>query len=1038
MRCELAQPNPVGWTMFDWFEVSKVALMWLNVNVLKAYMEELWERTGKWLMTTKQDTDKMPDIDNFDHTFDTIQRLHQSFNGDHSGIAGAVRTVYRRAKRCKFGRAYASGPSIQMINRILRRWLTSNILRDFDFKNCHPSILLDLCTKHGIATPLLRAYVKDPTAFRLEIGSDGKTKVLAAIYMDKDRRCGAWLIAFAAEMDRVEEAFETLFKDDFNDICRHYTRDNLRGAFMARILQQYEAGLLKIVTERVQLWGVAIAAYIFDGFMIRKQLAEGDVGTDASLPEDFLAQLNALVAQAGFNSVKLEEKPVEPINLEQYALQKGMPWIAPPQRDAPRATVLHNRIPDDEIDSRLGLRGVLQVDCAMGGGKSYQMRRLIARARGMGLRVLILTSRQLLGSSWKGELERNLAEYKDDLAFYLDQESLRYADVSGYDVLIIDESRSACSTTVSVTNGDNGSNIATHFEQIKELVKHARWIVGLDADVRVDGATTTMMRQFAAWRGEELQEYRHEGWAMARTVHVQDTKVLIKQMCQQARDGKTFGVCCGSKKMAKQLHVMLVDIVGSDKVRIYTSEDGNPRDLENVDEHWANRIIIFTSKITTGVSFNAKVNEGAVCCVYVFPCAKSASPREMWQMTGRFRELETGVIWLAVQERTADNASQALLRSDVDALYQQQMASLCLSKAKMKLTAYDQVERNFTQSITQWVRFFKYMARTKGYDIFDDFALQPQTVDVQNFDDAKSSLEELEEVKMATVNVGNIPTDMVEKLEKLSRGTLLKQEDLVDFYLFEEHTGVTLTWNHQHAWQKLRIKKTYPDIAPDSITPLAVRILDETFSQRFNLAMAECSTDRQRQYLGLIERTKSSVPNLVPGIGVLLRDMEELALAMGLDSALDFNVTPDTDPDARRLHAAITELRKGNGVPSMAGSNKAFIKNAFHHVFGIDVLFKKPNKVSTTFKRAETLAALRLEVVLRQLFHGAEVTRRDETISTDVAIAALKQLIADCGPTPAELQPEGTKSKRTLVQDTLENAFDRIDDGGFEETKGDE
>ncbi|KAG5177499.1 hypothetical protein JKP88DRAFT_274163 [Tribonema minus] len=1068
MRCELPQPNPDGWTTFDWFDVRRLAAIWLNIEVLKAYMTEVWAKTGKWIRRTRQDKAYLEGIDSFEQTFETIKRLHAAFNGSHTGIAGSIRTVYKRAKRIKFGRVYATGPTLQMMNKILRRWLTSEILRDFDFCNCHPSILHDLCVRHGIDAPLLRGYVLEPSAIRTEIGSDGKTKVLAAIYMDRDRTRGQWLIDFGMEIDRVVAAFEDIYKEDYDELKRHYDRDNIRGAFMARILQQYEAGLLKIVTEKVMSWGVHIAAFIFDGFMIRKRLeGEDDEGTDASLPADYMAQLNALVHRAGFPSVSLEEKPIEAIDFEEYARLNGLQWTNPAPVQVRRAL---SRIPDSVIDNFHG--GVLKIDSSMSSGKSYQMRRLIARSRSQGLRVLILTSRQLLASTWKGEIERELSEFKHELTFYqdakrdkdrgkmsaasdpiliLEQESLMHAFVYGYEVVIIDEARSAASTIVSTTNGEHGSRIADHYIQIHNVVTSAQYVVGLDADFTVDGAADLLMRRFAAWRNEILQEYVHDGGSMVRTVRINSENVLLSQMCRQAQQGLTFGVCCGSKKMARKIYHMLVGIVGAEHIRLYTAEDGDASDLENVDLHWANRIVIYTSRITTGISFNRKEGDGAASCIYVFPCAKTASAREMWQMTGRFRNLVTGIIYLSCNETTAGHASISLLRIDVDRQFEQQMQSLKQSTEKMKrdgvaavnaavaiadadrlrpvadwksydlitaLRAYDAVERATTISITQWIRFFRYMARLKGYDVFDDYA-RGGHVDLERFYKAAEYVEEVEIAKMATVKIDQICDKMEKTIKSLSRNTFVSQEDMARLLIFEEETGVTPGWNHVEASNKLRIKASYPEIAAEDITPHAVRILDTTASKRLNVALVQSSSEAYRQYLGIIERTRSSIPNLIPGVGVLLRDMHQLAVAIGLEGVLDFENVPDLFSDGRRILTAIKELRAGNGIRTCASDTSTFIRNAFEEVFGIVISTKPgPNKMHKDIKAADAIARFDLDTALRANFSD-ERQPRDERTSHDDAVRQLKDLIDAMGPNESlqdamnVLRAQGSKRKRT-------------------------
>lgn len=1038
MKCHLVQPNPKGWKhMRDVYDINRAELLYLNPDVIRRYMEEHWAQTGKWLRKTRQDEDNMKPLDTFSDVFDTIQRLHAAFDGQRGGTAGTIRVMYRRAKRCKFGRLYAymqpTGPSIQMLNKILRRWVTSTVLRDFDFRNCHPSILFDLCERHGIDAPLLRAYVRDPTPRRFEIGEDGKMRVLAAIYMEKDRTRSPWLIDFAAEMDRVEAALELVYHEDYARMSHKYDGRNLRGAFMAAILQQYEAGLLHVVTEHVKTWGVDIVSYVFDGFMIRKHLEGGSPeGTDANLPEDFLARLNALVREAGFPSVVLEEKPIEPVDFEQYALQRGMAWR--PVREGPERAPIQ-RIENADIDALLGERGVVQIDASMCSGKSHQMRRVIVEKRRAGLSVVIVTSRQLLATGWVGELLRMLGEFRHDLTFYKDRsetkfnpgsnpilvvehESIHNVDVGGYDLVIFDEVRSGCSTIVSKTNGTNGSKIRDHHDLLRELVVGARWVIGLDADIKVDGAVETLMQTFADWRGEEVRKYEHQGGVMDRAVRMQDPDVLVAIMCRQARAGEVFGVCCGSKMMAKRLYAMLVKIVGADKVLLYTREDGDASDLRDVNAHWKGRIVIFTSRITTGIDF-----EGEVACVYVFPCALTAAPREMWQMTGRFRTVASGVIWLACKEVTAAKASSPMLRSDVDTAYNHQFQPLERSDDKMerdratatekavavvsadhltktldwkvstllkKLAAYDRAERHVTKSPVAWIRYFKYMARLKTYTVFDDYASRPRDLDTSDYDAAKDELEELEDFKMEVVDVAEISDDMYESLESLGQQRFIKRQAMADLFASAQKTGVTPAWNHLHAYNKARIKRLYPDIAPDAITPASVSVLDRTFSKRYHVKMVEVG-EGLRHFIGLRERTESSIPNLVPGTGVMLHDMHRLAVAIGLDNVLDMDTVPDTTARVRELDAAIAELRRGSSVPCNPGPVGRFVKEAFVHVFGIDVTFKTPNQFSKAYRTAEELAPLRMDAILREKMGGVKVRAHFETPAV-AELPALRQL----------------------------------------------
>ena len=1045
MRCPLEQPDPAKWLhMSDVFDICRVALLFLNIEVIRRYMTEYWARAGKWLRKTKADHTYMKPIDTFEDTFTTIQRLHASFHGQHNGTAGAIRVLYRRAKQVKYGRLYAymkpQGPTLQMLNKILRRWVTSTVLRDFDFKNCHPSILLDLCNTHNIDAPLLREYVRDPTAFRAEIGTDGKMRVLAAIYMEKDRTRGQWLIHFAAEVDRIEAAFERIFHEDYNAVAHGgYDGNNMRGAFMARILQQYEAGLLHIVTEHVKTWGVAITAYVFDGFMIRKRLeGEEAEGTDAQLPDDFLARLNALVREAGFPSVVLEEKPIDPVDFEQYAHQQGMAWALLPGTSV-RVPVAH--LTNQVIDDLLGDRGVVQIQAPMCSGKSFQMRRVIRNVRRDGLSVIIVTSRQLLAMGWWGELRRSLKELRSDVTFYKDREegnfnpganpilvveheSFDKVDVEGYDLVIFDEVRSACSTVISKTNGTNGSKVDAHYIKMEKLVRGARWVVGLDADVSIDGAVQTLMETFAHWRGEELRSYVHPGGAMGRTVRIQDPDVLREHMCKRALAGEVFGVCCGSRTMARRIHAMLVglDGIGPDKVILYTAQDGRATDLLDVDTHWSGRIVIFTSRVTTGIDFHGKVES-----VYVFPQQGTAAPREMWQMSGRFRNVTSEVIWLAYKQVTAMKANSAMLRSDVDLMFLKQMYPLEGAEGKMlrdraeatqtafavvssaylvstvtwttsdllaRLTAYDRVERAVTHSPVDWLRYFKYMARLKGYVVRDDdFASRPMEVDTDPYETATAVIEAREDAKMAVVDVTAISDDVYAALESLSSGRFVKYEMSDRLLAFAADIGVVEGWNHTEAYAKARIKRLYPDIASDAITPKTVKLLDGTYKQRYYVRMVGVRAG-ERDFIGLRERTESSTPSLVAGTGVVLRDMAKLAAVIGLAGVLDMDAIPSvTSANSRDVSATLVELRRGSVFSGAVVSSARDVATAFLQVFGIEVTFKKPNRFCKAYRDAEELAPMRMDAILRQKMGGAKLRSFFDT-PTAAELPHMRALVA--------------------------------------------
>ena len=76
---------------------------------------------------------------------------------------GEVGVNYLYSKNANsHGRQYASGGrSVQSLSRAIRHTLCGKTYRDFDIKNCHPTIALHVCKMNGWDVPELERYVSD-------------------------------------------------------------------------------------------------------------------------------------------------------------------------------------------------------------------------------------------------------------------------------------------------------------------------------------------------------------------------------------------------------------------------------------------------------------------------------------------------------------------------------------------------------------------------------------------------------------------------------------------------------------------------------------------------------------------------------------------------------------------------------------------------------------------------------------------------------------------------------------------------------------
>src|SRR3990167_10402086 len=55
--------------------------------------------------------------------------------------------------------------SLQSLRKQIRHTIASDYYQDLDIKNCHPTILLAMCVRLGLDTPILKSYVDNRDKF---------------------------------------------------------------------------------------------------------------------------------------------------------------------------------------------------------------------------------------------------------------------------------------------------------------------------------------------------------------------------------------------------------------------------------------------------------------------------------------------------------------------------------------------------------------------------------------------------------------------------------------------------------------------------------------------------------------------------------------------------------------------------------------------------------------------------------------------------------------------------------------------------------
>jgi len=222
-------------------KVDVHAVRWLLANLspdfIKAHMGVGEERVGA-----------------FNYTY--IKRVLQNYD-KHNGV---VEVSY--SKKDKFGILRDYGEGIQSIPYQFRGLICKQ-MTDVDMVNAHPTIIWNLCKKHGVPCLYLDEYIKNRKEV---IGRGDCTKLDIIVSMNKQQpikgNVSMWLKAFDNEMKQIQQKFYKMPEFEKQKIMAETNPKNKHGSFMSHLATTFETLILNTIlpTENV-------ACLMFDGFM---------------------------------------------------------------------------------------------------------------------------------------------------------------------------------------------------------------------------------------------------------------------------------------------------------------------------------------------------------------------------------------------------------------------------------------------------------------------------------------------------------------------------------------------------------------------------------------------------------------------------------------------------------------------------------------------------------------------------------------------------------------------------------------------------
>ncbi len=224
---------------------------------------------------------------------------------------GVLDFKYRYGNYTNYGRRYSYG--IQGIKKEIRNFLLAgSVVRDYDLKSAHPSILYYLCKKHNINTDkqLLKNYVfnKDKIIqenFQEELYGnpdyDVKKLILTATNSDDFLKSkNKWIKEYQEEMKFIRDELKKIkdYKKILQDTDKiKQDKNNVNSSFVNRILCKVESEIIDIFVKITP--DNKVFALMFDGLLVKDP------------PEDLLEDFNWFVKEHYGDYFNVVKKPIE-------------------------------------------------------------------------------------------------------------------------------------------------------------------------------------------------------------------------------------------------------------------------------------------------------------------------------------------------------------------------------------------------------------------------------------------------------------------------------------------------------------------------------------------------------------------------------------------------------------------------------------------------------------------------------------------------------------------------------------------------------
>jgi hypothetical protein len=237
---------------------------------------------------------KYRDINDYNGVKNLLFQLLETHDED-----GYASVEYRPSDYNPEGRLWASIFSTQGLSRIVRGYLCENTMVDFDMKNAHPTILLQLCQRYDIPYDYLQSYVDNREEIINKLMENGigedrdDVKRLILKIMNGGysfhTKSHEWLGKFHEELKCIRESLRKHYPKEYEIATfakkRKQSNYNIDGSGLNMVLCKYERQYLDKMIKYAISKDLRIGSLCHDGNMLIKDdsLDYDSIAKDLSL-----------------------------------------------------------------------------------------------------------------------------------------------------------------------------------------------------------------------------------------------------------------------------------------------------------------------------------------------------------------------------------------------------------------------------------------------------------------------------------------------------------------------------------------------------------------------------------------------------------------------------------------------------------------------------------------------------------------------------------------------------------------------------------